>query len=103
MMTVAETIRELAVRAKEAGRNVAALDTGRKNQVLERMAEALLAEQTFIREENEKDLAAGRDKGLSGAMLDRLALSDKVMASMVTGLREVAALPDPVGEIADMG
>jgi glutamate-5-semialdehyde dehydrogenase len=103
MMTVAETIRELAVRAKEAGRNVAALDTGRKNRVLERMAEALLAEQTFIRAENEKDLAAGRDKGLSGAMLDRLALSDKVMASMVTGLREVAALPDPVGEIADMG
>jgi glutamate-5-semialdehyde dehydrogenase len=102
MMTLAATIRTLAVRAREAARNVAALDTGRKNRVLERMAEVLLAEQASIRRENEKDLAAGRDKGLSGAMLDRLTLSDKVMAAMVAGLREVAALPDPVGEISEM-
>jgi glutamate-5-semialdehyde dehydrogenase len=101
-MTVAETIRGLAARAKEAARNVAALDTGRKNRLLERMAAALSEEQEFVRRENEKDLAAGRDKGLSGAMLDRLALTDKAMAAMMTGLREVAALPDPVGEIADL-
>ncbi|MBV5276460.1 gamma-glutamyl-phosphate reductase, partial [bacterium] len=49
-----------------------------------------------------KDLAAGRLKGLSAAMLDRLELSDKVMAAMISGLLEVQALPDPVGEISNL-
>ncbi|HFQ90963.1 MAG TPA: glutamate-5-semialdehyde dehydrogenase, partial [Desulfobulbus sp.] len=65
-------------------------------------ADLLLEERESLARENEKDLAAGREKGLSQAMLDRLALSDKVIDSMVRGLREVAALPDPVGEISDM-
>jgi glutamate-5-semialdehyde dehydrogenase len=98
-----EEIRSMAVEAKKAARVVASLATERKNRVLNRMAEALLEEQPFIRRENEKDLANGREKGLSAAMLDRLTLSEKVMRSMVSGLREVAALPDPVGEIAEMG
>jgi glutamate-5-semialdehyde dehydrogenase len=56
----------------------------------------------FIRTENDKDLEAGRKKGLSSAMLDRLNLSDKAMAAMISGLQEVAALPDPVGEVTEM-
>lgn len=101
-MSVEETVLQMAVAAKKASRAVAALSTNAKNSALLRMADALLARQEFIREENNKDLAAGRAKGLSPAMLDRLALSDKVIASMVAGLREVAALPDPVGEVSEM-
>jgi len=101
-MSVEETVLYLAVAAKKASRAVAALSTNAKNSALLRMADALLARQDFIRQENDKDLAAGRAKGLSPAMLDRLALGDKVIASMVAGLREVAALPDPVGEVSEM-
>lgn len=66
------------------------------------MADLLQEQKQFIQAENEKDLAAGREKGLSAAMLDRLALTDKVIDSMVDGLKEVAALPDPVGEVDEM-
>jgi len=101
-MSVQDTIRTMAVEAKRAARNVASLSTEVKNRVLLQMAEELVARRDQIRQENEKDLAAGREKGLSAAMLDRLRLSDKVIDSMVGGLREVAALADPVGEISDM-
>lgn len=101
-MNMQETIRQMAVAAKKASRNMASLSTTVKNNALLRMAEALLAQKDFIQLENERDLASGREKGLSAAMLDRLALTDKVIDSMVAGLREVAALPDPVGEIDEM-
>jgi len=102
-MSIQETINQMAVAAKKASRNMANLSTTAKNNALLKMAEALLAQKAYIQQENEKDLAAGREKGLSAAMLDRLALTDKVIDSMVAGLREVAALPDPVGEIDEMG
>ena len=101
-MSIQENILQMAVAAKKAARIVATLSTTAKNRVLLGMAEALLAKKAYIQAENAKDLAAGREKGLSAAMLDRLALSDKVLDSMVAGLREVAALPDPVGEISEM-
>ncbi len=101
-MTIRETIENMAAGAKEASRSVASLSTDVKNKTLLLMADLLHERRDFIRRENEKDLAAGREKGLSSAMLDRLELSDKVMASMMAGLREVAALPDPVGEIDEM-
>ena len=101
-MSIQETIKQMAVAAKKASRNMANLSTTAKNNALLKMAEALLAQKTYIQQENEKDLVAGRAKGLSAAMLDRLALTDKVLDSMVGGLREVAALPDPVGEIDEM-
>ena len=101
-MTIAETIKNLAVEAKKAARQVASLSTTGKNRVLLTMAEALVANKAMIQAENEKDLAAGRAKGLSAAMLDRLALTDKTIDSMVAGLKEVAALPDPVGEVSEM-
>lgn len=101
-MSVVETIRSMSARAKEAAREMAALSTEAKDRVLLQMAEALMEQKDFIREENEKDLVAGREKNLSAAMLDRLQLSEKVINSMVAGLREVAALPDPVGEVSEM-
>jgi len=101
-MALEDTIATLAGETKRAARQVANLSTTVKDRVLLAMADGLLERKAYIQQENEKDLAAGRKKGLSAAMLDRLALSDKVIESMVTGLREVAALPDPVGEISEM-
>ena len=101
-MSIKETIFNMALEAKKAARNVASLSTTVKDNVLSDMAKVLVKKKAFIQQENEKDLAAGREKDLSSAMLDRLTLSDKVIDSMVTGLKEVAALPDPVGEISEM-
>ncbi|MBW2466466.1 MAG: glutamate-5-semialdehyde dehydrogenase [Deltaproteobacteria bacterium] len=101
-MSVQNTVESLAVEAKKAAREVASLSTTSKNNVLLRMGEALQEQKEYIQAENEKDLAAGREKGLSAAMLDRLELSDKVIESMIVGLREVVALPDPVGEVDEM-
>lgn len=102
LMSIQETIQKMAVDAKVAARAMAALSSAKKNRVLEAMALGLEAQKGYIQTENQKDLEAGNDKGLSSAMLDRLELSDKVMASMIDGLRQVIALPDPVGEISDM-
>jgi glutamate-5-semialdehyde dehydrogenase len=102
-MTIQSTIETMAKQAKQAARELASLSTARKNTLLARMAAALEEQKPYIQAENAKDLAAGRDKGLSAAMLDRLELSDKVIRAMVAGLHEVVALPDPVGEISDMG
>jgi glutamate-5-semialdehyde dehydrogenase len=101
-MSVLKTVESLAIEAKKAARRLAFESTTRKNNVLLRMAEALRAQKEFIQAENEKDLSMGREKGLSAAMLDRLALTDKVMEAMIVGLHEVIGLPDPVGEIDEM-
>jgi len=101
-MSIAEELTELGRRAREAGRLVARLGTKVKNNALSAMAEGIEKNAAFLQAENEKDLIAGKEKGLSGAMIDRLRLSDKVIASMAGGLREVAALPDPVGEVTGM-
>jgi glutamate-5-semialdehyde dehydrogenase len=93
---------DMAVNGRTASRKLAALPTAVKNAILLDTAQLLMDEREFICQENAKDLAAGRERGLSSAMLDRLELSDKVIASMVQGLHEIAALPDPVGEVDDM-
>ncbi|WP_339138015.1 MAG: glutamate-5-semialdehyde dehydrogenase [Candidatus Electrothrix sp. GW3-4] len=97
-----QLITAMAEKGRQAARKLAALSTSVKNDILLATAEQLKTERDLIRRENEKDLAAGREKGLSPAMLDRLELSDKVIASMIQGLEEIAALPDPVGEVDDM-
>lgn len=99
---IEKNVRAMAMQAKQAARSMASLSTEAKNRILLAMAKMLIDRRDFIQGENEKDLSAGRQKGLSAAMLDRLALTDKVIDSMVTGLKEIAALPDPVGEISDM-
>ncbi len=100
--SIQQLVEEMAARARRASRSMAVLSTDRKNAILARMAAMLEENKAEIQAENARDLEAARQKGLSSAMIDRLTLSDKVIGSMVTGLAEVAALPDPVGEISQM-
>ncbi|HUR45573.1 MAG TPA: aldehyde dehydrogenase family protein, partial [Candidatus Saccharimonadales bacterium] len=92
---------ELARQAKDASRELARLTTSQKNQCLLAMAEALERNNSSIKQANALDMEAGVASGLGTAMLDRLKLDDKRIAGMAKGLREVAALPDPVGKILD--
>jgi glutamate-5-semialdehyde dehydrogenase len=101
-MTVAEKIRKIAAEARAASLAMARLSSAAKNELLLKMAEALVANAPRIVEENAKDLSAGEQKGLSAAMLDRLMLNESRVKAMADGLREVAALPDPVGEVTRM-
>lgn len=100
-MSLEETIIEIGKKSKAASAKLMSLPTATKNSALAKMAELLIEKKDFIQKENEKDLVAGKGKGLSEAMLDRLALTDSVIDSMVVGLKEVIALPDPVGMMSD--
>lgn len=95
-------VMEMVTKAKAASRSIAAMPTALKNTILLEVGEALLAQQTAIIAENGKDMAAGEGKGLSSAMLNRLQITEKGIRDMVQGLREVAALEDPVGEVEEM-
>jgi len=101
-MSIAAEMQALAGKAREASRVVATLSTGVKNELLLKMAAKLEVSAAQLQKANALDLQAGRDKGMAAAMLDRLELSEKVIKSMADGLREVAALPDPVGEVTGM-
>lgn len=101
-MTIEQKITDMAEKAKNACLDLAIAPTTVKNQVLTDIAALLKGQKEQIRVENEKDLAAGRENGLSAPMLDRLELSEKVFESMIAGVEEVGALPDPVGRISDM-
>ena len=85
--------------ARDASRRLAVTTTEEKNRALEAIARALTERMDEVLSANEADLAAGRDAGLSQALLDRLALSPARMEGIVEGVRQVAALPDPVGEV----
>lgn len=100
-MTLLEQMTDLAKRAKAASRELARLTTHEKNACLLAMAEALEEQHDALKQANVLDLEAGANAGLSNAMLDRLKLDDKRIAGMAKGLREVAALPDPVGRLLD--
>ena len=90
---------EKAERLKTASQTLAMLSTKEKNAALEQIAKAIDRERAFILQENEKDMAQGREQGLSPTLLDRLQLTDKRMDQIIDGVRQVASLPDPVGEI----
>src|SRR5271154_5060085 len=100
-MNLNEQMTRLARQAKAASRELAKLTTAEKNACLLAMAGALETNAEAIKQANELDMDAGAKNGLSSAMLDRLKLDDKRIAGMAKGLREVAALPDPVGRILD--
>ncbi|MGB5230329.1 MAG: glutamate-5-semialdehyde dehydrogenase [Desulfoprunum sp.] len=100
--SLAQIIDTIARQARKASYSLMSLSTAKKNAVLLRIAALLEAEKEYIQAENGRDLQLGKEKGLSAAMLNRLELSDAVIASMITGLREVCALPDPVGAIREM-
>ena len=101
-MTIAEKIRKIAAEARQASLAMARLSSGAKNDLLVNMALALVNNTPHLIEENRKDLEAGAAKGLSDAMLDRLMLNETRIKAMADGLKEVAALPDPVGEVTRM-
>lgn len=92
---------QLARQAKTAARQLSTLTSEEKNACLESMAMALEENRDTIKRANEQDLSAAETSGLSGAMLDRLKLDEKRILGMAKGLREVAALPDPVGRLLD--
>ncbi len=89
---------QISQRAAVAARAIATLSEADKNTVLQRMADAIRANQTTILEVNERDMSAGRDKGLSDAMLDRLKLDPERLEGIASAIEEIIALPDPVGE-----
>jgi glutamate-5-semialdehyde dehydrogenase len=93
------TVAELADRAKVASRSLARLSTKKKNTLLLAVAEQLEAREQEILQANRGDLQAAKEAGLSGALLDRLDLNPKRFAEMVEGVKKVAALSDPVGEV----
>ncbi|MGE4474328.1 MAG: glutamate-5-semialdehyde dehydrogenase [Stutzerimonas sp.] len=100
--SVLDYMTRLGRSAREASRVLARASTAQKNRALQAAARALDAARDELVAANEQDLAQGRANGLDAAMLDRLALTPKVIDSMIEGLRQVAALPDPIGAIRDM-
>jgi len=100
-MSLLDQMTQLAQQAKAASRELAKLSTDEKNRALLAMADALQVSAPALQAANAKDMATGAQMGLSTAMLDRLKLDEKRIAAMAKGLREVAALPDPVGRVLD--
>jgi glutamate-5-semialdehyde dehydrogenase len=93
----------LALAAKAAARRLAAVDSATKDAALVAIADALETRLPEILEANARDLAAGREAGLSAALMDRLALDAERVRGIAQGTRAIAALPDPVGEVVDGG
>lgn len=92
---------ELGKQAKEAARFLATAGTKSKNLALRAMADALIVRTAELLDANRLDLADGEKNGLSRAMLDRLSLTEQRILAMADGMRQVAALPDPVGRVLD--
>lgn len=101
-LNIASYVTELGQRARAASRVLAAAGTGAKNEALRAIAEAIESQAQGLQEDNRRDLEAGERNGLAPALLDRLALSDQRIASMATGLRQIAELADPVGAITGL-
>ncbi len=92
---------KLTTGAREASGAIANASTALKDTVLHRIADNILQNREFLQKENEKDLAAGREAGLSAALLDRLTLTDNRIEAMAGAVRKVAGLKDPVGRVID--
>ena len=101
-MDIKHYIEEKGKKAREGARRLATLSTAVKNRALLEMADAIEREAERLKRENRKDIETGEAGSLSSALIDRLTLNDKRISEMAQGLREVAALPDPVGEVTRM-
>jgi glutamate-5-semialdehyde dehydrogenase len=101
--TAAPSVAELCLAARDASRTLAALPTGVKDAALHAIADALEARTPEILAANARDMEAGRESALDAALLDRLALDAGRVRAMADGVRAIAALPDPVGEVIDGG
>ena len=101
-MDIKAYMQQIGQQARTASRAMARADTNAKNQALNAMADAIDRDAAKLLAANEQDLANARAAGLDSAMLDRLSLNPKTVAAMAEGLRQIATLADPVGEITDM-
>lgn len=97
-----DLVQEMGKRARSASRALSNLSSSVKNEVLLRVAQKIREKKSYLQEVNSRDLNLALAQGLSSAFIDRLTLSDKVIEAMARGLEEVAALPDPVGEVVKM-
>src|SRR3954463_16173400 len=103
MAIATPSVTELARAAKAAARRLAQVDTTTKDAALVAIADALVERTPEILDANARDLEAGREAGLSDALIDRLTLTQERIAGIADGARKIAALPDPVGEVLDGG
>ncbi|MDD4731153.1 MAG: glutamate-5-semialdehyde dehydrogenase [Desulfovibrio sp.] len=101
-MSVKHEMREIGKKAALAARKLAAADGAARSRALQILADLLESERRFIMDENGRDLDQAEKNGLDAARTQRLTISDKVLASMVKGCRDVAAMADPVGEVESM-
>ena len=101
-MDISSSVKKIAEDALAASRRLARSSTDIKNAALLRMADQLIRHRDLIVSENERDVRAAGEKGLSSAMIDRLTVKDATLQAMAQGLREVTALPDPVGRETSM-
>ena len=101
-MSLAVKIKKIATDARQASFVLGRLSSAVKNELLMNMARSLIDNTPHLIEQNGQDLERGRQKGMASAMLDRLMLDESRIKAMADGLREVAGLPDPVGEVSGM-
>ncbi|AQQ19121.1 glutamate-5-semialdehyde dehydrogenase [Burkholderia cenocepacia] len=101
-MDIDQYMTDLGRRARHASRAMARASTAAKNAALDAVARAIERDAQALKEANARDVARAREKGLDAAFVDRLTLSDKALKTMVEGLRQVASLADPIGEIGNL-
>ncbi|MDR8728244.1 glutamate-5-semialdehyde dehydrogenase [Burkholderia pseudomultivorans] len=101
-MDIDQYMTDLGRRARHASRAMARASTAAKNAALEAVAHAIERDAQALKDANARDVARAREKGLDAAFVDRLTLSDKALKTMVEGLRQVASLADPIGEIGNL-
>ncbi|MEX3954225.1 glutamate-5-semialdehyde dehydrogenase [Paraburkholderia sp. EG287B] len=101
-MDIDQYMTDLGRRARNASRAMARASTAAKNAALEAVAQAIERDAQQLKDANARDLARAKEKGHDAAFIDRLTLSDKALKTMVEGLRQVMALPDPIGEISNL-
>jgi glutamate-5-semialdehyde dehydrogenase len=101
-MDIDQYMTDLGRRARNASRAMARASTAAKNAALEAVAQAIERDAQQLKDANARDLARAKEKGHDAAFIDRLTLSDKALKTMVEGLRQVMALPDPIGEINNL-
>jgi len=102
MENIKAYMQQVGQQARTASRRMALADTAAKNRALEAIAQAIVESGAQLIAENAKDVAAAKSNGMDAASVDRLTLTDKTIRSMAEGLRQIAQLPDLIGEISDM-
>src|SRR6476646_2910228 len=100
--SLSSQMKEVGVRARAAARVIARAETGQKNAALFAQADTLRAETKALLAANEKDMKAGAQSKLEAPLMDRLELTPQRIEEMADGVRQVANLPDPIGEISDL-